>query len=689
MKLSRGLIAAAVAFGLVAVGFSPASAATDPILSDTSFNAVGLIVKYKDGVAAQAINGQPTAENAAGVDLSMGRDLGEGWHSVRFDSDLSAGAASAIGLRLAADPRVEAVELDRKLQSASVEPKLSKREYAIAASAIKPASTVRSLKAVDGWSKIAPSVAAVKLSWAAPTSLYGASISGYRIESNNGSGWKFNTTALTPSALLNQGLVAGVSYSFRVAAITKRSGVSKIGTYSAPVKALATSTPQAPVFTGSNTAFGAVSPSWSPQNRSQTGGLPLLGYQATATASGQPAVICNAAPSATTCAFSALAPNITYSVSVTARNARGSTSSLAEVTPLDARYKDQWYLNAKYGVNAPNAWSKTMGSKNVVVAVIDSGITVHPDLDNQVVPGYDFVSDVASSNDGDGWDPNNADPGDFYGSEKSSWHGTHVAGIIAAQSNSIGVTGIAPNVKIQPIRALGTDGGNSSDLIAALRWSAGIHVPGVPDNKTPAQVVNLSMGTDGYTACRLRGETTGATEVALAELKAAGVTVISAAGNQNAPAYESYPGNCYPTINVGATGFTGDRAFYSNYSVLDTTGQMVGVDISAPGGDGQTQGEAPAASGGQILSTLNDGLKGPGQPIYDIEEGTSMAAPIVSGVVALIYSVKPGIAFDKVWDVLKSTVTAFPAGSSCDLKKYCGAGIVNAGAAVAAAASLP
>jgi serine protease len=357
---------------------------------------------------------------------------------------------------------------------------------------------------------------------------------------------------------------------------------------------------------------------------------------------------------------------------------------------LDALFKDQWYLTSQYGINATNAWSKTMGSKSVVVAVLDSGITSHPDLDNQVIPGYDFVSDPTSSNDGDGWDPNNADPGDFFGSEPSSWHGTHVAGIIAAQSNSIGVAGVAPNVKIQPVRALGSDGGNSSDLIAALRWAAGIHVAGVPDNKTPAQVVNLSMGTDSYTPCRLRGQTTGATEVALAELKAAGITVISAAGNFNVPANESYPGNCYPTINVGATAFSGDRASYSNYSVLDTgLNQMVGVDISAPGGDSKFPGDSPAGTNGKIVSTLNDGKTAPGSPIYRGEEGTSMAAPVVAGVVALIYSVKPGITFDQVWEVIKSTVTKFPAGSTCEVKGICGAGIVNAGAAVAAAAALP
>jgi serine protease len=685
MKLSRGLFAAAVAIGLLGVNVSPAFASVDPIFTDTSFDAVGLIVKYKDGVAPTAVNGQPTGENASGVDLAAGRDLGAGWRSVGFASDLSAGAATAIAIRLAADPRVAAVELDRKLMPASIATKPS----AAAVAALKPATAVRSLTAKDAWDRSAPNTAAIKLIWQAPASMFGAKISGYRIEANNGSGWKFQTTALTPSATLKQGLVAGVSYSFRVAAITTLSGASKVGTFSAAVKGVATSTPQAPVFTGANTAFGSTSPSWSPQNRAQAGGLPILGYQATASASGQPSVSCLAPATATTCSFSNLVANVTYSVTVSARNARGSTSSLAGVTPLDALFKDQWYLTAKYGINAPNAWSKTMGSKNVVVAVIDSGITAHPDLDNQVLPGYDFVSDVNSSNDGDGWDANNSDPGDYFGNETSSWHGTHVAGIIAAQSNSIGVTGIAPNVKIQPIRALGTDGGNSSDLIAALHWAAGIHVAGVPDNKTPAQVVNLSMGTDSYTPCRLRGQTTGATEDALAELKTAGVTAISAAGNFNVPAYESYPGNCFPTINVGATAFSGDRASYSNYSVLDTNGQMVGVDISAPGGDSKFPGDSPAGTFGKIVSTLNDGTTVPGAPIYKGEEGTSMATPVVAGVVALIYSVRPKITFDQVWDVLKSTVTPFPEGSTCAVKLNCGAGIVNAGAAVAAAAALP
>lgn len=685
MKLSKGFLAALLAVGLGALNVSPVLAAVDSTYTDKSFDASGLIVKYKDGFSPIAPNGEPTAENASGVDLDLGKDIGGGWRAVSFDQDLSAGAATAIALRLATDPRVEAVELDRKLTSTA----LNRPVTPVAKAPLKAASAVRSLKAVDAWSKAAPNAAAIKLSWAAPTKLNGGSISSYRVEINDGSGWKLKATSLQTSAQIAEGVRAGISYSFRVAAVTQKSGTKKTGAYSAIVKGSATSTPQAPVFTGSNTAFGSTTPSWSPQNLAQSGGLPILDYTATATASGQQPLICVAPGNATTCAFTGLAANVTYSVSVSARNARGATESLAGVTPLDALFKDQWYLSSKYGINAANAWSKTMGSKSVVVAVLDSGITKHPDLDNQVIPGYDFVSDVRSSNDGDGWDSNNTDPGDWFGNEASSWHGTHVAGIIGAQSDSAGVTGIAPNVKIQPIRALGVDGGNSSDLIAALRWAAGLSVPGVPLNPTPAKVVNLSMGTDSYTPCRLRGQNLGATEVALAELKAAGVTVISAAGNFNVPASQSYPGNCYPTINVGATAFSGDRASYSNYSEPDSTGQMVGVDISAPGGDSKFPGDSPVGSKGKIISTWNDGKTIAGNATYEGEEGTSMAAPVVAGVVALIYSVKPNITFDQVWKVVSETVTPFPIGSVCDTKKICGIGIVNAGAALAAASALP
>jgi serine protease len=685
MRFSRGLLAVGMTLGLVAVGVGPTWASTSSVLADTSFDAAGLIVKYKTGVSAIAANGQPTAENAAGVDLNPGRDIGEGWQSIAFAADLAAGKATSVALRIAADPRVEAVELDRRIMPAAISGHVSAKALA----ALKPASAVRSVRASDAWAKANPANPAVKLSWAAPSVLNGAKISGYRIESNDGAGWKFETTSLATSAVVAQSLKAGIRYSFRVAAVTKLSGAQKVGAFSSSVSAIPTAVPQPPVFNGPNTAFGSTSPTWAAQNLAQSGGLPILGYVATASATGQVPVTCTAPANATSCAFSGLAANVTYTVSLSARNAHGVALSVPGVTPLDALFKQQWYLTSPYGVNAQNAWSKTMGSKNVVVAVIDSGITAHPDLDNQVIPGYDFVSDVSSSNDGDGWDANNSDPGDFTTTEASSWHGTHVAGIIGAQSNSIGVTGVAPNIKIQPVRALGSDGGKSSDLIAALRWSAGIHVAGVPDNPTPAQVVNLSMGTDSSTACRLPGQQVGATEEALAELKNLGVTVISAAGNFNMPASASYPGNCYPTINVGATAYSGERSSYSNYSILDSTGQMVGVDISAPGGDSKFPEGSPEGTNGKIISTINNGKTSPGAPDYALEEGTSMAAPIVSGVVALLHTVKPKITFDQVWEVIKSTATKFPPGSVCETKNICGVGIVNAGAAVAAAAALP
>ena len=685
MKFSKGIAAATLAVGLCLLNVAPSWAATDAVTTDKSFDAVGLIVKYKTGVDAIAANGQPTGENAAGVNLIPGHDLGEGWHSVGFDNEVTGGSATSIALKIASDPRVASVELDRKLLPASVSDPVSAAAFA----SLKPATAPRSVKALDAWAKSAPDVASVKVSWVPPVSTFGAAVSAYRVEINDGSGWKLAVTAATTSAAISTGLKSGVPYSVKVAPITILKGAKKVGSFSSPVKVVPTTTPQAPVFNGANTAFGSTFPSWAAQNLAQSGGLPILGYTAVASATGQAPVTCAAPASATTCTFVGLVPNVTYSVAVSAKNAHGSTVSVTGVTPLDALFKQQWSLTSPYGINATNAWSTTMGSKNVVVAVIDSGITQHPDLDNQVIPGYDFVSDPASSNDGDGWDANNADPGDYSPGNDSSWHGTHVAGIIAAQSNSIGIAGVAPNVKIQPIRALGADGGNSSDLIAALRWAAGLHVNGVPDNKTPAQVVNLSMGTDSYTPCRLPGQTSGATELALADLKAAGVTVVSAAGNFNVPAYQSYPGNCYPTINVGATAYSGERASYSNFSVADNTGQMVGVDISAPGGDSRYPGDSPAGTDGKIISTLNDGKTVPGSPIYGGDEGTSMAAPLVTGVIALIYSLKPKIAFDKVWDVIKSTVTKFPSGSVCATQNICGVGIVNAGAAVAAAAALP
>jgi serine protease len=428
-------------------------------------------------------------------------------------------------------------------------------------------------------------------------------------------------------------------------------------------------------------------PTWVQQSVAQRGGLPVT-YVATATATGQPTVTCTTI--ANSCVFVGLVAGTSYSLKLVATNSRGSVDAVTEIRPADEYYATQWYLFSEFGINLPKAWNYSRGSKSVVVAVIDSGITKHPDLDSQIVAGYDFVSNKNSSNDGNGWDADPSDPGDYYTDAKgnfveSSWHGTHVAGIIAAASNKIGIVGIAPNVVIQPIRAMGTDGGTSADLIAAINWAAGLSVPGVPNNATPAKVINMSMGTSGISLCddlpslgRL-----GSTGQALKAVKAVGVTSITAAGNFNTDARFSYPGNCYPTINVGATGFHGDRAYYSNYTMPNAQG--VGVDISAPGGDDRDQVGTPEGSEGQLLSTFNDGQSKPGNATYALEEGTSMAAPVVSGIIALLYSMKSTMTFDDAWGLISKTVTPFKAGGQCALSTtgMCGIGIVNAGAAVA------
>jgi serine protease len=299
-----------------------------------------------------------------------------------------------------------------------------------------------------------------------------------------------------------------------------------------------------------------------------------------------------------------------------------------------------------------------------------------------------MVSNSTYSYDGNGRDSDPSDPGDWDNDEDSSWHGTHVAGIIAAADNGQGIVGIAPNVKIQPIRVLSSQGGTQSDIMAGIYWAIGDSRSGAPTNRNIASVINLSIGGTGtcYSG--------SGTQTALAAAKAKGITAVTAAGNDNNKAIFSYPGNCYPTINVGATGPLGKPTFYSNYSDV----QFGGVDISAPGGDDCAIGSTSA-----IYSTLNDGAQGPRQATYAYSMGTSMAAPMVAGTVALLYSAKyrqdptfvPSSSFvDSVWGSVRDTARPFASESppSCgrsgirDGSSYggYGVGIVDARASVAA-----
>ncbi len=181
-----------------------------------------------------------------------------------------------------------------------------------------------------------------------------------------------------------------------------------------------------------------------------------------------------------------------------------------QAVPNDTRYAlDQWNLQSTTGgANLPLAWDVTKGSSNVIVGIIDSGTLPHADLTGRILSGYDFVSNIATANDGTGRDSIPADPGDWITAVESAsgtfvgcpitnstWHGTNVAGIIgAASNNGAGVAGINWVSKILSVRVTGKCGGTVSDLIDALKWTAGLPIIGVPNNTNIAKVINTSLG---------------------------------------------------------------------------------------------------------------------------------------------------------------------------------------------------
>lgn len=336
--------------------------------------------------------------------------------------------------------------------------------------------------------------------------------------------------------------------------------------------------------------------------------------------------------------------------------------------PNDPRFPEQWhYYEGTAGIRLIGAWNQTIGDPSVHVAVIDTGIRGgHEDLAGQWSGGYDFIASLSNSRDGDGRDPDPTDPGDYAGPFSSSWHGSHVAGTIgAATNNGIGVAGIAYGATLQPVRVLGPQGGFTSDILDAIRWSAGLAVPGVPNNPNPAQVQNLSLGGPG--ACDI------AWQRAVNDAILAGSVVVVAAGNSDAPASEFTPSSCDRLITVGSVDRTGDKAWYSNYGS--------DVEISAPGGD---TGVGDGSSG--VLSTVDTGTTVPTGDGYAYFQGTSMASPHVAGIVALMLSVNPNLTHGQIIRALQLSAKPFPGGSDCaTIADYCGAGIVDAAKAVAMA----
>jgi len=406
----------------------------------------------------------------------------------------------------------------------------------------------------------------------------------------------------------------------------------------------------------------------------------------------------------------------------------------ADGVPGNGPAVGQWYLRAPSGgvqssINIEPAWAVTPGDSALVVAVVDTGVRFdHPDLlsvaaGGKLLPGYDMISDARLANDGDGRDADASDPGDWvtaaeandasgpfyqctrldpdtgkYGADNSSWHGTQVAGVVAALTdNATGMAGVGRGLRVLPVRALGKCGGFDSDIVAAMRWAAGLPVPGTPANPTPARVINLSLGGTGI--CN------AAYANAIGAIAATGAVVVAAAGNTEGEGV-SVPGNCSGVIAVAGLRHVGTKVGFSSLGPE--------VAISAPGGNCvNTTPGSPCLY--PILTTSNAGVTTPGSAIYTDSLkpslGTSFASPLAAGTVGLLLSVQPSLTAQQVKLVLQSTSRPFPATSDtpgvpackppqvdatgnpvpqdeclCSIDT-CGAGIMDAGAAVVAAAN--
>jgi serine protease len=345
----------------------------------------------------------------------------------------------------------------------------------------------------------------------------------------------------------------------------------------------------------------------------------------------------------------------------------------------DETAASQRYLSNDPGaISAYAAWDVTHGSASIVVAVLDTGYRPHAGMAGRILPGYDMIADAQTANDGNGRDADASDPGDWVtaseasddcGIANSSWHGTSVAGIIGANTNDgLWTAGIDWAAKLLPVRVLGKCGGYDSDIVDAIAWAAGLAVPGAPANPTPAQVINLSLGGDE--SCP------SSYPRVIGAAFAHGITkaIVAAAGNEADDVTNHAPANCPGVIAVASTTFSGALARYSNFGT--------GVTLAAPGG---TVLARQAFEGTVALS--NTGTTTPGSDTFANRGGTSFSAPMVSGAISLMLSVAPSLTPEQVVSILTSTAKPFPDGSDCT-RERCGAGIVDAGAAVRAAASV-
>jgi serine protease len=393
------------------------------------------------------------------------------------------------------------------------------------------------------------------------------------------------------------------------------------------------------------------------------------------------------------------------------------------VTPNDARFAEQWWLQTRTSAigrtgvaDLATAWVRSTGAPVsgpvAPVAVLDSGITSHPELNARALPGFDFVADGVYSRDGNGRDNDPADPGDAVSAADraanpaaftncpeqplSSWHGSIIAGQVAALSNNGEGTAAANwNGTFVPVRVAGQCGAAVSDLIDGMKWAAGLAVPGVPANPNPARLIVLSYGSrnscDANSSDPAIRDTARLYQDALAEVRAQGAVVFAAAGNERVAV--GRPANCNGAFAVASLNREGFKATYSNYGPE--------VQLATPGGDDSTGGtcDLQLADGG-IVSTGNLGDVNPGAAGYAAASGTSFAAPVVAATAAMMLALNPNLTLAQIEAGLKLTAHPFvqvpllgncaandnPGRCTCTATS-CGAGMLDADQALAYAAA--
>jgi serine protease len=334
----------------------------------------------------------------------------------------------------------------------------------------------------------------------------------------------------------------------------------------------------------------------------------------------------------------------------------------ALATPDDEAYPFQWHYPL---IALPEAWDTTTGNPSVVVAVVDTGIlSNHPDLVGQLVDGYDFVRDPDNAQDGDGIDPDPEDPGNNLGSGSSTFHGSHVAGTVAARGNNkLGVAGVAYTARIMPLRALGAGGaGTSYDVDQAVRFAAGLTNDSGTLPQQAAHIINLSLGGGPFSQ---------ASQALYDEVRAAGVVVVAAAGNE-ASSLPGYPASYDGVISVSAVDAQRQLTSYSNFGPQ--------IDIAAPGGDNSVDLNGDGYPDG-VLSTGGSNTASGLEYAYTFLSGTSMASPHVAAVLALMKSVNPQLSPQDIDALLVRGDLTDDLGASGRDDLY-GHGIINAQRAV-------